>query len=40
MTKQKVEEAYDIIGRWWHVKGDRKAGLTLLIMKDAVKTAR
>jgi hypothetical protein len=40
MTKQKVEERHDIVGRWWHVKGDRKAGLTFLIMKDEVQTAR
>jgi len=39
VTKQKVEEGY-IVSRWWHVKGDRKAGLALLIMKDAVQTAR
>ena len=40
MTNQKIEEGHDIVGRWWHVKGDRKASLTSLIMKDAVQTAR
>jgi len=40
VTKQRVEEGHDFVGRWWHVKGDRKAGLTFLIMKDAVQTAR
>jgi hypothetical protein len=40
VAKQKVEEGDDIVIGWWNVKGDRKAGLTCLIMKDAVQTVR